>query len=352
LCSPAFDRRFDVSRAPTRRAVVARLHGSHDLRVAVESVRAARAGESLVRVEAVGLCGSDLHWHGEGGIGDSAVTVPLVLGHEFAGVVEGGPLHGQRVAVDPALPCGGCDLCHRGHHNLCPGVRFAGHGLCDGGLSQYLHWPTGALHPLPDSFDGVAGAMLEPLGVAIHATDLGHVHLGASVAVVGCGPIGLLLVQVLRAAGARVALAVDPLPHRRAAAKRAGAELAVAPDDVPTDGTIAVDVAFEGAGNDTAVGAAMQLARPGARVVLTGIPADDHTTFSASLARRKGLTIVMVRRSSNSVYPRAIRLMEQGIVETDWLVTHRYPLTRVEDAFTTASARTGLKVVVEPHRDE
>jgi len=193
--------------------------------------------------------------------------------------------------------------------------------------------------------------MLEPLGVAIHAVDLGHVHLGADVAVMGCGPIGLLLVQVLRAAGARVVLAVDPLPHRRAGAERAGAELAVAPDALSADAGVAVDVAFEVAGNDSAVDLAMRVARPGARVVLTGIPTDDQTTFSASLARRKGLTIVMVRRM-RAVYPRAVRLVQEGIVDTRWLVTHHYPLSRTADALSAAAARTALKVIVEPQRDE
>ena len=197
---------------------VARLHGAGDLRLSDEPKPQPRAGECLIRVEAIGLCGSDLHWYEDGGIGDTRVGAPLVIGHEFAGVVEDGPLAGRRVAVDPAIPCERCELCREGHPNLCPDVVFAGHGACDGGLRQYLSWPVHRLHPLPESLDGVAGAMLEPLGVAIHAVDLGHVAVGARVAIVGCGPIGLLLAQVSAAAGASVALAVDPLEHRRAAA--------------------------------------------------------------------------------------------------------------------------------------
>jgi len=326
-------------------AAVVRLHGAGDLRVADEPVPAVGAGESLVRVEAVGICGSDLHWFEEGGIGDAQLASPLVIGHEFAGVVEGGPLDGRRVAVDPALHCGHCERCLEGHQNLCPNVVFAGHGSCDGGLRRYLSWPTEALHELPDVMDGTDGAMLEPLGVAVHALDLGHVHLGAEVAVVGCGPIGLLLILVARAAGARVVLAVDPLAHRREAAERAGAETVVAPEAVPAE--IAADVAFEAAGPDAAVDVAMQVARAGARVVLVGIPSDDRTSFSAGLARRKGLTIVMARRM-NAVYPRAIALVERGLVDVDWLTTHRYPLAEAGEAFAVAAARTGLKVVVEP----
>jgi len=324
---------------------VARLYGAGDMRVADEDIPVPGPEESLVRVEAVGICGSDLHWFEEGGIGDAQIGNPLVVGHEFAGVVEGGPLDGRRVAVDPALHCGHCARCLEGNPNLCVNVVFAGHGSCDGGLRRYLSWPTEALHPLPDSMDGVAGAMLEPLGVAIHALDLGHVHLGSDVAVVGCGPIGLLMIEVARAAGARVVLAVDPLPHRREAAERAGAERVLAPEDVPDD--VGVDVAFEVAGTDPAVDTSMQVARAGARVVLVGIPSDDRTSFAASLARRKGLTIVMARRMK-TVYPRAIRLVDRGLVDVDWLTSHRFPLAQAGEAFAVAAARTGLKVVVEP----
>jgi L-iditol 2-dehydrogenase len=327
------------------RAAVARLHGTGDVRVADEPVPEPGPGESLVRVEAVGLCGSDLHWWEEGGIGDARLTDPVVPGHEFAGVVEGGPLDGRRVAVDPALPCGACARCREGHANLCPEVVFAGHGDCDGGLRQYLSWPTSALHPVPDALDGAAGAMLEPLGVAIFSADLGHVHLGSEVAVIGCGPIGLLIVAVARAAGAAVTLAVDPLEHRRAAALRAGAEHVVAPERLPD--AVEADVVFEAAGSDAAMQSALQVARPGARVVLVGIPGDDRTAFSASLARRKGLTLVTVRRM-NEVYPRAIRLVERGLVDVGALVTHRYPLARAADAFGTAADRAGLKVLIEP----
>jgi L-iditol 2-dehydrogenase len=326
---------------------VARLHGMRDVRLSDEPTPEPGAGECLVRVEAVGICGSDLHWFEEGAIGDARLAAPLVVGHEFAGVVEEGPLAGRRVAVDPAIPCERCDLCREGHPNLCTQVRFAGHGSWDGALRQYLSWPTHRLHPLPDSLDGVAGALLEPLGVAIHAVDLGHVDVAARVAIVGCGPIGLLLAQVCAAAGATVALAVDPLEHRRAAASRAGAETVIAPGELDAWEGPEVDVAFEAAGTDEAVDLALRVARPGARIVLAGIPSGDQTTFSASIARRKGLTLVLVRRMKE-VYPRALRLAEAGAVDLQSLVTHRFPLDRAPEAFEVAVAREGLKVVVEP----
>ncbi|GES14123.1 sorbitol dehydrogenase [Acrocarpospora macrocephala] len=295
---------------------------------------------TLVRVTAVGLCGSDLHWYAEGGIGDATITTPLVVGHEFAGVIEGGPAHGRRVAVDPAIPCETCTSCRSGYRNLCPYIRFAGHDRLDGGLQEMIAWPTELLHALPDGVSDSDGAMLEPLGVALHAFDLGHLHLGGTVAVVGCGPIGLLLIQLARLAGASTIIAVEPLPHRAEAARRFGA--------VPPENAQA-DVVFEVAGNDAAVDTALELARPGGRVVLVGIPDEDRTSFRASLARRKGLTLALVRRM-NDVYPRAIRLVEEGKIDVSSLVTARYPLTETPAAFIAATRRQGLKIVIEPQR--
>ncbi len=334
--------------------LVARLHAARDLRLGHEPEPVAGLGESVVAVTAVGLCGSDLHWYTEGGIGDAVLSRPLVGGHEMAGVIRGGTRDGERVAIDPAIPCGHCDLCLRGYRNLCRNIVFAGHSTCDGGLRELMTWPTRLLHPLPDSVADADGAMLEPLGVAIHALDLGHVRLGAQPAVIGCGPIGLCLIQLLRLAGARAVLAADPLPHRRAAAQRAGADTVLDPDDDDyaeqlhhaTSG-LGTDVTFEVAGDDAAIAASVQVSRPGARLVLVGIPEDDRSSFPAGATRRKGLTIVMARRM-NDVYPRAIQLASTGRVELGPLVSDRYPLTEVNAAFEFAAARNGLKVVVEP----
>src|SRR4051812_10111449 len=172
---------------------VARLFGIGDIRVLSEPDPLPGPGENLVRVTAVGICGSDLHWFGEGGIGDAALTRPLVLGHEYAGVVVDGPRAGTRVAIDPALPCGHCESCLEGNPNLCLAIHFAGHGDTDGGLRELITWPSHRLHDLPDSISDAGGAVLEPLGVAIHAIDLAHIRIGGAVALVGARPIGVLL---------------------------------------------------------------------------------------------------------------------------------------------------------------
>ncbi len=172
----------------------ARLHAAGDLRVGEEPAPEAGAGMSLVRVTAVGICGSDLHWWDEGAIGDATLAHPLVLGHEGAGVIAEGPRRGERVAIDPAIACGTCRACRDGYANLCYRIRFAGHGDTDGMMREFMTWPAELLHPLPDGVSDADGALLEPLGVAIHSVDLGHLPFGGTASVVGCGPIGLLLI--------------------------------------------------------------------------------------------------------------------------------------------------------------
>ena len=324
--------------------LVARLYGTGDIRLEREPVPQPGPGQTLVRVSAVGICGSDLHWWDEAGIGDARLGRPLVLGHEMAGVIANGPRRGQRVAVDPAIPCGHCVQCHRGQRNLCPQVKFAGHSDTDGGLREFLAWPAELLHELPESLSDADGALLEPLGVALHALDLGHLRLGGRAAVIGCGPIGLILIQLLLAAGADLVIAADPLAHRLEAAVNLGADPGGPHDRLTLAG---VDTAFEVAGTDEAVAAAMDAAKPGGRVVLVGIPGGDRTSFRASVARRKGLTIALSRRM-NDTYPRAIALAASGVVDLGVLVSHGMPLTGTADAFGTAARREGLKVIVEP----
>ncbi|WP_182111391.1 MULTISPECIES: zinc-binding dehydrogenase [unclassified Actinotalea] len=334
----------------------ARLHGVGDLRIDEVDEPVPGEGESLVRVTAVGLCGSDLHWFADGGIGDATLSEPLVLGHELAGVVEGGPHHGRRVALDPADPCGRCEQCLAGNRNLCPTVRFAGHGRNDGGLRELMAWPTELLHTVPDELSDADAAMLEPLGVALHAVDLGGARLGATVVVVGCGPIGLCALQLARLAGAERVVAVEPLAHRREAAARLGADVVLDPShpgvlDALADATAGRggDVVLEIAGNDDAVALAVHAAGPGATVVLAGIPDADSTCFPASAARRKGLTLKLSRRMKE-MYPRTIALVTSGRVDVASLVSDTYPLGRAADAFRAAHAREGLKVVVAPGR--
>ena len=273
-----------------------------------------------------------------------------------AGVVASpdSELSGQRVAVDPAVPCNVCEFCREGNHNLCSDLHFAGHGMDDGALREYMVWSERCLHPLPDAISDVEWAMLEPLGVALHAVDLGKVQPDSSVGVFGCGPIGLLVLQLTRLAGAEKIIVTDRLPHRLDAALSMGATKTILVTNDWDVGEIweatggrGVEVAFEVATENLAVETAITAVRPGGRVILIGIPAENQTCFTASTARRKGLVIKLSRRMKFT-YPRAIQLVESGSIDVGSLVTHRYPLTDYQQAFQVARMREGLKVVIQP----
>ena len=324
-----------------------RLLGARRLKRVESAIRPPGEGEVIVQVRAVGLCGSDAHWYNEGGIGESGPGNGLVLGHEIAGEIASGPRLGERVVVDPAIPCRRCELCRAGRENLCPRVRFAGHGDTDGGLTSFLVWPERSLTPLPENLTFQQGTLLEPLGVALHAVDLVGGVTGAKVAVVGLGPIGLLLVAAIAGDAARV-VATDLLAHRVEAAQRLGAtEGMVVESDAWTDEG-AFDVVFETAGSDDSANAAILAAAPGGRVALVGIPDQDRISYVASIARRKELTLVNCRRMLANDLVRAARLAEAGEADLNDLVTHRFPLAQAEEAFETLITRIGIKVVVEP----
>ncbi len=306
-------------------------------------------GWSTIAVTSVGICGSDLHWYAEGGTGEVSIADPVVPGHEFSGIALDGPYAGQRVAVDPAIPCGRCESCLAGHGNLCPRIRFAGHEDLDGGLQERLLWPDDLLFPLPDGLSDDAGALLEPLGVAIHAVQHSHLRPGQDLLVVGGGPIGVLVGAVARRAGAARVFVSEPREHRRRTALRFGADAAWSPDLVEGELMAAtagrgVDVVVEMAGADDAIATAVACARPGARIALGGIPSTPSSAFPAAPARRKGLTFAMVRRMHDT-YPRAIRLATTG-VELDDLVSDRFSLERAAEAFEHAVGRSGDKTVI------
>jgi len=332
-----------------------RLHGPHDLRLHDEPRPKSGPAQALLRVTAVGICGSDLHWFSEGSIGDATLGHPLIIGHEFAGIVEDGRLRGRRVAVDPQVPCEKCEFCREGNPNLCPTHIFAGLDPDDGALRQFMAWPESAFYSLPDSLTDEDGAMLEPLGVAIHAVDLAHLRPGMAVGVIGCGPIGLLILQVARLAGATKIIATDKLSHRLDAARALGAAAVFqAGDDREEARAIladtnqrGLDVLFEAAGENPAVDTAIDTVKPGGRVILAGIPSDNRTSFNASTARRKGVTIMLVRRMKNT-YPRATQLVVDGLVDVRSLVTHRFSMENFEEAFAVALRREGLKVMITP----
>ncbi|MEJ5246455.1 MAG: alcohol dehydrogenase catalytic domain-containing protein [Caldilinea sp.] len=327
-----------------------RLHGPRDLRVErIPRPNPPGPGQALLRITAVGVCGSDLHTYQDARIGDTVVETPLVLGHEFAAVVEAvgpesydgnfQPLRpGTRVAVDPAQPCGRCEMCEQGHPNLCHRLHFCGTYPDPGSLSEYMLMPAHSCFPIPDAMDDASAALLEPLGIAIHAVDLAKVRVADSAVILGAGPIGLYILQVMRLAGADPIYVIDQFPWRLALAARYGG---VPINFRETDPVAAVkeatagrgvDIAIEAAWADHSIQWAAEMARLGGRLVLVGIPGPDKLEMKHSTARRKGLTIRLSRRMKH-VYPRAIKLWTSGAVDLTGVVSHRFPLERTPEAY-------------------
>ena len=339
----------------------ARLHGVRDLRVETAPKPERAEGEVLLKVRAVGVCGSDLHYYTEGGIGSTKSSEPFILGHEFAAEVveapEGTPdlPPGTLVAVDPNRACGACEWCAAGHQNLCPNVEFAGVPPYQGALAEYITARPEELVALPEGFDAATAALLEPLGIAVHALDLAHIKPMASVAVLGAGPIGLLIVQVARLCGAGQLIVVEPLGYRRDLAVQLGADVAVASHEeirALTDGR-GVDVVLEATTSPLGPQGAAEAVRIGDKLVLVGIPDGDAFTLNASLVRRKGLTIKLSRRMGH-VYERAIQMVQRGQVDLKALMSHTLGLEGVPEAFAMhADYRDGvIKSVVYPFGDD
>ncbi len=324
---------------------VSKLYGIRDLRIETGSVPVPGPGEVLLKIASVGTCGSDVHYYVEGAIGDQVVSEAITMGHEFsawiAEIGEGvdGLKVGQLVAAEPAIPCGTCEYCQHGHPNLCPTVRFCGTPPVDGVFAEYAVMPAENCFVLPDGFSPEDGALLEPLGIAIHSVDLAHLKVGQTVAVLGAGPIGLLTAAVAKAAGAGRIYMTEPLKHRRDFALSYCADETFNPEQddvvsaiVKATGGRGVDVAFEAAGAEETPDQAARVTRPGGKVVVIGIPSDDRMLMTASVVRRKGLTIKLVRRMKHT-YPRAIRLVESGLVDIKPLATHSFSLEHIQDAF-------------------
>jgi L-iditol 2-dehydrogenase len=333
------------------------LHGPRDTRVAPFNLRPGKPDEVLLEVSAVGLCGSDLHYYKDGGIGSAMIEEPFVPGHEFGGLLaddlpELGLTSGTLVAVDPNHPCGRCAHCREGHPNLCPNVEFIGAPPFHGAMTERLWVPKQSVVAIPEAFTAIDAVMLEPLGVAIHAVGLAKPRLMERVALLGCGPIGLLILQVLRVSGVGKILAIDPLRHRREAAGRLGADrigASVAEIAAWTAGEGA-PLVIEATNSPDGLRDAVSAARIGGRVVLVGIPDGNSYTLAASEARRRALTIKFARRMGE-VYPKAIALLASGKVDVSSLVTHTFALDEAPEAFRrhAENAPGMLKSIIVPN---
>jgi L-iditol 2-dehydrogenase len=336
------------------------LHGINDLRVERVPVPD-RPGphDVVIAMRAVGLCGSDVHYWSEGRIGPFVVSKPIILGHECSGeVIEvGEDVHhlrpGDQVAIEPGIPCRHCSYCVSGRYNLCNYMRFFATPPDDGALAQIVNHPADLTFKMPDSMTYEEGALLEPLSVGIYACRRGNVQAGTSVLIMGAGPVGLLCLLAAQASGATRIFALDVKDDRLAKARELGAADVFAADDPDlqeklrdaTNGE-GIDLVLECSGAPPAVRQSVELVRRGGTVVWVGMGPESFE-FPTLTVGMKELDVKGLFRYAHT-WPTAIELVSSGRINVKPLITHRFPLTDVVQAFeqTRTGADGAIKAVV------
>ncbi|MHC5055433.1 MAG: zinc-binding dehydrogenase [Planctomycetota bacterium] len=324
---------------------VAVLRGIRDVAIEDVPVPEPGPGEVRVRVTRVGVCGSDVHYYSHGRIGTVAAEPGHVAGHELAGVVDArgpgveGPAVGARVAVEPAINCGECERCLAGFPNQCLECRFISLPPHKGAFCEYICHPARLVDEVPDSLTDEDIAQLEPLGVGVHAAERARVGLGETVAVFGCGPIGLFTLQAARAAGASRIFATDVLDYRVEFARKLGADEVMNASGGGVSEWImeltrgrGADVTIDCAGVQDTIDHCVEGVGAGGRVALVGSPREDLLSYLAHVARRKELDVLNVRRSLFGI-ERALPMALAGQVDLRTMVTHRFPLEETGKAF-------------------
>jgi L-iditol 2-dehydrogenase len=303
-----------------------------------------RAEDVLLRIEAVGVCGSDVHYYNEGHVGTMQVEYPWTIGHECGGTVveagcgAGGLAAGRRVAVDPLITCNRCDQCLGGRANTCRHQRFLGNPHeTPGAMAEYLVMPARCCHPIPDHVTMTAAALCEPLSIGLYAQRMAGEAAGGSAAILGSGPIGLSVLLALRAAGCRAVYVTDLIDDRLALAEQLGADWTGNPTRQDVVAEIlrgeprGVDCAFECAGEQETIDQAVRLLKPGGVLYAIGIPEGTRLSFDYDWARKQELGLQCVRRQNGTV-PVAIRMVADGAIDVAPLATHHFPLADAQAA--------------------
>ena len=316
--------------------------------------------EVLVRVKSVGVCGSDIHYYKEGRIGSFVVEKPIILGHESSGeVVEVGSKVksfkvGDRVALEPGIPCRKCNYCKTGRYNLCPDVIFMATPPVDGAFAEYVVHPEDFTFKLPDNVSYDEGALIEPLSVGIYASSRAKVRPGDNVLIFGAGPIGLVTLQSAKAYGAENVIVVDINNFRLSAAKKLGADYTINSKvenlerikEIFPDG---LDIVFEASGNSSVIKDTTRFAKRGGKIVFIGLASEDYIGLNINEITSKELDLLGIFRYAN-VYRKAIDLVAKGKIDLRTLVTHHFTLEQTQEALEFADKNKDecIKVIVNP----
>ncbi len=323
---------------------VAVMTGVHEMEIQQRDIPKPAPGEVLIKVEYVGICGSDLHYYHTGGIGDFLVQPPFVLGHEAGGVVaelgEGvtNLQVGDRVALEPGTTCGRCEFCTTGRYNLCPDVQFYATPPVDGVFQEYALHEAGKCFPLPDNVSTMEGALIEPLAVGFYAAITGGAMIGQTAVVTGAGCIGLVSLLALKAMGVTKVYVTDVVPSRLNKALELGAtgvinagEEDVAKKILEVTGGAGCDLVIDAAGNRSTITAAIAMTKKGGTIVLVGYGGDGDIPLPVSDILNKELTIKSIFRYRH-IYPLAIEAVASGQVNLKDIVTNVFTLDEAKEA--------------------
>ncbi len=346
---------------PTMKAAVMR--GTRKIQIEEYPVPPIGPDEVLIKVMAVGICGSDLHYYSHGRIGKYVVDKPFILGHECSGDIAaiGSNVQrfqvGDRVAVEPGVTCGRCDACKEGRYNLCPDVEFLATPPFDGAFVQYIKIREDFVFSIPDHLSYEEAALVEPFSVGIHAAARTGLQPGSTVAIMGMGPVGLMAVAAAKAYGAATIIVTDLEPLRLEAAKQMGASHIInirEQDPLEEIKTITngkgVDVAWETAGNPTALQSALGSLRRGGKLAIVGLPAQDEIPLNVPFIADNEVDIYGIFRYANT-YPKGINFLSSGIVDANKLITDKFALEQTQEAMERALNQKSecLKIVVYPN---
>ena len=299
----------------------------------------------LLKLERVGVCGSDVHYYTTGRIGSQVVQFPFIVGHESAAtVVEIGPgvtglKPGDTVAVDPAVVCHACDQCRQGRENTCRKLIFLGcPGQIAGCLCEYIVMPEPSLYKLDRGITLDQATLSEPLAIGVYGAQQALLTPESNIAILGAGPIGLSVLLAARHQGMHAAYLTDKLDNRVDTARAAGATWAGSPDKEDVVAAIldqqptGMHVVFECAGQQETIDQCVELVQPGGKIMLIGIPQVDRISFTIDKMRRKEITVINVRRQKHCVQP-TLDMIAAGVVDVDFMLTHRFTLDQTPRAF-------------------